>query len=612
MATAPQIESRDLTIEQVYQDFYAVPDYQREYVWAEDDVQTFAEDIHDEFYGDRGELLQGPEYFIGSIVVCKNESGVYDLIDGQQRMTTVFLFLCAIRDRLQALGETASNALDKMIADTRVGDDGRDVSNFRLILQYEDSRGILDRIARKDAPANMSRADTKSMRAIVDAYHALLRFLEQGFDADAGEVRKFFAAFIKRVKLIRIVTPNLSNALKVFETVNDRGVGLTAMDLLKNLLFMQASSGDYARLKDAWKQLTGNLDACNEKHLRFLRYFVMATSPAFRMKSGKPLREDEIYEWFTAHKEDADVDIGRHPLGFADKLVKAAAEYRLLAEGKAPDGSAIRYLDNIQALSGKARQHFILMLAGRHLPADALMELARWVECLFFVYTITREPTKAFEVVFGEWAADLREARTREDVNRVIASRILPLMQAKSKDFDFATGELTASRIQKYRLKYVLAKLAQYEANEAWQGARAASNLATFLDGKLEIEHILPQNPSRELPAAFDKSAEYDQWLERLGNLTLLEKTLDGAAGNKAFDEKLKAYSHSQVLMTRAINSLDGYGKDTSLKRALELLSSYSTWSSSTIQDRQLHLGKLARKVWLLDHSDQPVSASLP
>lgn len=52
MTDAPKIESNDLTIEQVYKDFYAVPDYQREYVWAEDDVQIFAEDIYDEFYGE--------------------------------------------------------------------------------------------------------------------------------------------------------------------------------------------------------------------------------------------------------------------------------------------------------------------------------------------------------------------------------------------------------------------------------------------------------------------------------------------------------------------------------------------------------------------------------
>lgn len=57
----------------------------------------------------------------------------------------------------------------------------------------------------------------------------------------------------------------------MFETINDRGVGLNAMDLLKNLLFMKTSSEDYPRLKDRWKKLIDVLDDCGEKPLRFLR-----------------------------------------------------------------------------------------------------------------------------------------------------------------------------------------------------------------------------------------------------------------------------------------------------------------------------------------------------
>lgn len=601
MTDAPKIESSDLTIEQVYKDFYAVPDYQREYVWAEDDVQIFAEDIYDEFYGVKGELIPDSEYFIGSIVVCRNAQGTFDLIDGQQRMTTIFLFLCAIRDRLGTLGADASGSLEKMIADTRVADDGNDARDYRLILQYEDSRGILERIAAGDAPVSLARTDTTSMRCIMDAYRTLSTILEERFGEEPSDLRRFFAILIRRVKLIRIVTPNLSHALKVFETVNDRGVGLTAMDLLKNLLFMRAAASDYPKLKDAWKRLTGDLDACKEKHLRFLRYFVMATSPSFRMKTGKPLREDEIYEWFTAHAKDADLDIEGRPLAFLEKLVSAAAQYRRFAEGKAPDGSPIRYLDNIQSLSGKARQHFILMLAGRHLPPDALDTLAKQLECLFFVYTATREPTKAFEVIFGDWAGDLRRARNRSDVENIIALRVRPLLQAKSSDFDFAMGALTASRIQKYRLKYVLAKLAQYLEEVAYQGALASADLATYLDSKLEIEHILPQSPTPALRASFDMPGEYDQWVERLGNLTLLEKPLNPAAGNKPFDEKLRAYAQSKVLLTRVIDNAEGYGKDTTLRSALELLSSYSIWNSEAIEERQEQLAALARRVWLLD-----------
>ena len=115
MSTSPKIESSDLSIEQMYKDFYIVPPYQREYVWSDVDVQAFADDIYGEFYGGKGELVADREYFIGSVVVCRTAHGPYDLIDGQQRMTTIFLFLCAIRDVLLALGEAPRKSLKAMI-----------------------------------------------------------------------------------------------------------------------------------------------------------------------------------------------------------------------------------------------------------------------------------------------------------------------------------------------------------------------------------------------------------------------------------------------------------------------------------------------------------------
>lgn len=602
MTVAPKIESSDLSIEQVYKDFYVVPDYQREYVWSEDDVQTFAEDIYDEFYGPKGDLIEDVEYFIGSTVVCKNRQQVFELIDGQQRMTTLYLFMCAIRDFMEAKGLAPNQTLEGMIFANRLGPDGEDVRDYRLVLQYEDSRGVLEKIAGRTVPLAAIKAETASIRCLLTAYRTLATFLESRFGGDPAAVRRFFVALVQRVKLIRIVTPNLSHALKVFETVNDRGVGLTAMDLLKNLLFMRTRPEDYPKLKALWKKLTDDLDGCDEKHLRFLRYYVMASYAEFRTDTGKPLREDEIYDWFGEHISLTGLD--KAPLAFAETLAGAARDYRQFASGRSPTGAEIPYLANIQSLSGKARQHFILMLAARHLPDDALAELARQVECLFFVYVITREPTKNFESFFGDWAKDLRAARSKDDVLEMVRNRIWPVMRQKSKDFDFALGELTSGRIQKYRLKYVLAKLAQFVDHVAWQGAEATKNLKHYIDGKLEIEHILPRNPSAEQRSAFDLPHAYDDWAERLGNLSLLEKPLNAAVSNGNFGEKLAAYRTSRIVMTRAIASLDGYGRDNTLIQALAKLSSHTRWASEDISQRQRKLVELARSVWLMDVVD--------
>lgn len=610
MSGTPKIESSDLSIDQVYKDFYVVPDYQREYVWAEDDVEAFAEDIYDEFYGSEGGLIGDVEYFIGSIVVCKNDGGIYELIDGQQRMTTIFLFMCAIRDFMRTSGLSPSQTLEGMIFANRLSPSGEDVRDYRLVLQYEDSGDVVETIAEGTNSIEVVKDRTPSIRHLTTAYKTLKNFLETHFDENPALVRRFFVAFVQRVKLIRIVTPNLSHALKVFETVNDRGVGLTAMDLLKNLLFMRTQPQEYPRLKQLWRQLTDELAACDEKHLRFLRYYVMASYPGFRTSTGKPLREDEIYSWFSKHAEQVGID--KEPISFARTLVQSARDYRSFAKGLSPSGERISYLSNIQSLSGKARQHFILMLAARHLPHEALTELARHVECLFFTFVITREPTKSFESIFGDWAKELRVAQGLDDVHAVVANNMWPLMHQKSRNFDFALRELTSDRIQKYRLKYILAKLSQYVDRLAWQDAETTKDLKHYLDGKLEIEHIAPQQPDAAQRAEFDLPDDYGEWVKRLGNLCLLEKPLNAAVSAGSFEEKLAAYRESKIVMTRAIASLDGYGRNNTLIQALATLTSYTHWSSREIEQRQEMIAQLSRTVWLMDMAteDEMIPAS--
>jgi uncharacterized protein with ParB-like and HNH nuclease domain len=120
--TEQSIQSDDMTVKRMLQDFYSVPDYQREYVWGEtdqrgergDEVEQFLQDIYQEFQDATD--ASAPEYFIGTAVVCPTSTGVFELIDGQQRATTIFLVLCAIRDRLTELDEKLPDDLPSQIA----------------------------------------------------------------------------------------------------------------------------------------------------------------------------------------------------------------------------------------------------------------------------------------------------------------------------------------------------------------------------------------------------------------------------------------------------------------------------------------------------------------
>lgn len=365
-----RIQSEDCSVASLFQSFYAVPDYQREYVWDTDQVEQLLKDVREEM-GD-GAAQDAPEYFIGSIVVCPGRDGVLDLIDGQQRMTTLYITLCALRDRLAELGAPPSSVLNAQIADAAVDVSGEERRRYRLDLQYEDSGDALTRLADGNV---IDKASTQSMRNMHNAHHVVTRFLVSEFGSDVAAVKKFYGYLTNRVKLIRIQTEDVAKALKIFETINDRGVGLNSMDLLKNLLFMKAPKGEFDRLKDTWKELQDTIFRMGEKPLRFLRYFI------FSRYDVELLREDEIYGWFS--KNEGRVGYGRDPVGFAKELVAAARAYECFREGKNEKGDRNRFLDNIRLLGGQAaRQHLILLLAGRHLGPALFDRLAAEVEKL--------------------------------------------------------------------------------------------------------------------------------------------------------------------------------------------------------------------------------------
>ncbi len=593
VATAPRIESSDLNLADLFKDFYSVPDFQREYVWAPENVERLLQDVHDEFYDEHGHLTPSSEYFIGSIVVCPGDDGTSQLIDGQQRLTTCYLVLCAIRDALMAPGCPAPETLQGQIAAPSMNPHtGKDIFRYRLTLQYDDSDGVLEKIARTNVDVATIPDTTASVRHIREAYIAVREFLSANFDNDPDRLRPFIAAFTLRVKLIRIVTPNLSHALKVFETINDRGVGLNAMDLLKNLLFMQTASEDYPKLKDRWKTLIDRLDGCREKPLRFLRYFVLSH---FDTDMSKPLREDEIYAWFVRNADPS--GISSNPLGFLDRLVDRSLAYAHFAAGRDPHGMQNQYLHNIATLSGNARQHFILLLAGHHLSTEFFAILCRQLENLFFCYIVTREPTKNFERTFARWSEDLRGVETSGDLEAFIDLYITPDLAYRSKNFDFALIELDQGRIQQYRMRYILAKLTQFVQEQAWQND-ADARLEAFVDKSVHIEHILPTSPSPELRSAFDKAEEYDRYSRKLGNLTLLEKTINTSIANGSFATKTPAFRESTFLLTRSLVEKPGVGQHTQLNQAVRDLPQFNTWDSQAIEARQRVLAGLARRVW--------------
>lgn len=583
------IESRDFTLEKLFNDFYVVLDYQREYVWKEEHVNAFIEDIYDQFSPDKSDAAS--EYFIGSIIVCVRANNVYELIDGQQRMTTAFLVLCAIRDYRQNNSKESIDGLKKLIVSTNTDNEGNDKSQNRVELQYEDSRGILEKIALQENYDEIP--ETSSVHNLKIAYSTISGFLDKNFSKDEigiKKIKKFFAYFIKNVKAVRVETQSMAYALTVFATINNRGVGLDAMDLLKNLMFTQVKPSEFEKLKNIWKKMIDTLFEVDEKPLRFLRYFILA-----RYDAKQRLREDGIYKWFDDNKETCGYTT--KPIEFVDSLLKAAKAFSNFKKGKDASGKPNRYLMNIDYFS--TTQHLMLLLAGQHLPKELFTELCRNIENLLFAYIITREGPDKLEKLITLWTAKLRQIQDKEALDKFIREDVQIAKQQLAERFELAFRNMDESYVKKNKImQYILAKLTQYIDEPAWGSNDSEFELKTYINRRVEIEHILPQNPTDEIKSSFDKPNEIKNYIERLGNLTLLERPINAAIGNQSFDLKKDRYPQSKFLLTRSISKQVSVGVDTTIDRAVKDLKSFQEWNSKSIEARQEMLTQLAKKVW--------------
>lgn len=591
METSSKYQFDDLTVEKCFSNFFVVPDYQREYVWeAEKQVEQLLTDIEEAYSNDAQK-----EYFIGTTVVFNN-NGSNELIDGQQRMTTLFLTLCAFKSVFAQYGFN-HQTIDQCIANTTVDEEGNDVHKYHLLLQYEEASQILEQIATNNIPAEDTL--TKSGKLLVAAYNRQRDFLSDYCQNDPTEVKRFFIYFFRKIKFIQISTPDINDALKIFETVNDRGVGLNPMDLLKNLIFRQVPRDKFDLLKDKWHTLIMVLEENNEKPLRFLRYFIMSNYPQAdqgTQGSGKNIvREDEIYKWMTDHAAECNYE--KKPIEFVNLLIYNARAFINFSTGKNAKGQPNVYVKNINRLGGTVfRQHIIPLLAARNFSQEMFDYLARNIESYLYYFLITKEQAKTLEKNFAEWNLDLIKVSNLKELNEFVANTIAKKVKEKEAEYYDTFHRLSKADLQWYRLRYILSRLSQY-VDLSRQGTFTAQDLNDYYD--TDIEHILPQTPeSGEARAAIE---DYDRVVSMIGNMTLIEKPINRSIQNKSYAEKVKEYHKSKYYLTRSLKEVDAIGNNTAVNRIGKFLKEFDHWDKTTIEERQDMLYKLSLEIWKVE-----------
>lgn len=591
-----QYEFDALNVEKTFDAFYIVPDYQREYVWkADEHVDKLLIDVYDAYSNDPAK-----EYFVGTTVVFENGS-MLELIDGQQRTTTLFLMLCAFRRIYKDRG-LSTISLDPKIAHVYLDEKGDEQYAYRLTLQYENSTTILKDIA-EGKEFDLKKLSGSNLR-LVEAYNHIFEFIKGQTENNDTELKSFFMYFYKKLKYIQIQTPDINEALKIFETINARGAGLNSMDLLKNLIFRQVSRSQFDKLKEKWQNFIQILEKNDEKPLRFLRYFIVSNYPSVNNSYSKDkpenvMREDLIYDWMHDHADLCEYN--KDPFGFVQRLTENAQCYVNFAKGKDVEGNDNPHLKNIIFLGGSAfRQHLILLLTARDFEPDMFDYLAKNLETYLFYYLFTREQAKIYEKQFGKWNLTLKDVHTKAELINFVQSQMKPEIDKKEVEYKARFMSFSEGDLQAYRVRYVLAKLSMYIDQLRINAVKPAS-IEPYLKN-YEIEHILPQTPLPEVLQHYEEQGlNYTQLRSMLGNLTLLEQPINGSIHNNDYASKVQEYAKSNTYLTSSLKQLDQVGSNTAINRTNDLLLSFDHWDQNTIAARQEMLYKIALKIWNMD-----------
>jgi hypothetical protein len=181
--------------------------------------------------------------------------------------------------------------------------------------------------------------------------------------------------------------------------------------------------------------------------------------------------------------------------------------------------------------------------------------------------------------------------------------------KGRSRVFDNVFANLRNGDTRAFRMRYLLSKLTQAIDVRAYGNTGSHGTLATYFDGKNDIEHILPENPSIEAIAEFGETSIEPELPQRLGNLMLFEKTINQLLGNKPYSQKAKIYPQSQYLLVKCQPSRPVFGVADQITKAISTVPSFGKWTRSDIDKRQAYLAGLAREVWGVP-SDTPVATT--
>ena len=540
------------------QNNYIIPDYQREYVWEDKNVTPLLEDI---MYARNHSFEK--QYFVGTIVVYRR-SGEYEVIDGQQRMTTFFILICTLRKLYEEMGEN-SDILSNLIYSSGIDDYGNTVNSYHLELQYHDASGYLEKIFKNTATEENALTDSESR--LYEAYQNIYTTIKAEYNT-IDELKRFTAFVLKKVLFVQIETKDMSDALKIFETINQRGV--------------------------KWAEITRALEGIEEQPLRFLRYYIMATYDTSSCKDGI-IREDQIYDWLK--QNNGQCHYAEQPFEFVNQMIDGVKKYvAYLKPSNDLNGNA--HLKNISYFAGgKYKLHLQLMLAARKMDISALTRFKEILESVVYYATVTRTKTNTLERAFSQWCKYLPRIENVDQLNEFIEKQVIPIVDGWKTDYKGIFMSLGMDNIQQYRIRFILGRIGKYVEVQCQSQGNSEVGILDYIGKGVEIEHIMPQTCDAPERYGYDEDS-YNYNKNKLGNLALLEKSINASIQNDTYENKCIDYEKSKFYLTKSIRKLENVGVNTAVNKMNDRLKCWDKWDKNSISERQGMLYDLAESIW--------------
>ena len=547
-----------------------VPSYQRRYAWGYNQYVALYEDI-DMLKNNDGHLFGMIILHTGYLSADINQP---ELVDGQQRMTTLIILLKAFEIAYSTKGKTEkANDIKKMILcqgldeverpKIRLGDlDNPDIE--RLILYNE--------------------VETITNKNIKNAYEDYLEWL---MDLEIDALNRLFNKLTNVAVIIRLDVAMAQDAYKLFETINNRGLKLTPTDIIKNFLLGHAAKINQGKIlddvKQLWSKIIMNLDEIDtDDFLRqficstlqrkitmsmlvyeFKRYYLKNVEKAELLAEYEYYQDMDIDEYEEEEREDTsepneEVDIELSTkfsiTDFLIKLEKLSVIYRKITFATHEVAKVNRKINNLNNILSKSSYIFLMhfLLHEKYSTREKLAVL-KYIETLMLRRHICERRTSENDDIFSKLVA------------KIGSDDILNEMKLFIDEAEHMPGDNEFEEsFPKHQFKGRLIDRAKYvlESIEYHQRGNTDELLVSSSD-EVELEHIIPQTIStKKAKEEFgdwvtylgDKAlAKHKKYVNYIGNMTLLGELLNIQAYNNPFAKKKNSYKKSSFLITNEL-----------------------------------------------------------